>query len=100
MGCDVPVIISNVFSKAVENTDTFVYVEAGRNMSENQLVICERNSVLVILGTEAMKYDIRICGLVTLNGKNGNFEMLLVSRKTKKRDYSGPSSPLSGGIMS
>ena len=38
-----------------------------------------------MLGTEEMKYDIRICGLVTLNGKNGNFEMLLVSRKTKKR---------------
>ena len=53
----------------MEKTDTFVYVEAGRNMSENQLVTRERNSILVIFGTEAMKYDIRICGLVTLNGK-------------------------------
>ena len=53
-----------------------------------------------MLGTEEMKYDIRICGLVTLNRKNGNFEMLLVSRRMKKRDFSDPSSPLSGGLMS
>ena len=47
MGCDVPVIISNVFFKSSGNfTDTFVYVEAGRKMRVNQLVIYERIAFL------------------------------------------------------
>ena len=48
MGCDIPVIISNVFSKAVENTDTFVYVEIGRSMSEKSTCNLRKNNVLVI----------------------------------------------------
>ena len=43
----IPLIISNVFSKAVENTDTFVYVEIGRSMSEKSTCNLQKNSVLV-----------------------------------------------------
>ena len=68
MGCDVPVIISNVFSKAVEKTDTFVYVEIGRSMSENQLVIYGKIAFLYNLEPKN-EFDIRTGGLVTLNGK-------------------------------
>ena len=43
----IPLIISNVFFKSSGNyTDTFVYVEAGRNASEYQLVIYERIAFL------------------------------------------------------
>ena len=43
----IPLIISNVFFKSSGNyTDTFVYVEAGRKMRVNQLVIYERIAFL------------------------------------------------------
>ena len=71
---------SNVLSKAVEKIpNTFVYVEAGRKRRVNQLVIYERNSVLVTTWNRRNKLDIRIVVLVTLNGKNGKLRMLLVS---------------------
>ena len=79
MGCDIPVIISNVFSKAVENTDTFVYVEIGRSMSEKSTCNLRKNNVLVTTWNRRNKLDIRIVVLVTLNRKNENFKMLLVS---------------------
>ena len=76
----IPLIISNVFFKSSgKYTDTFVYVEIGRSMSEKSTCNLRKNNVLVTTWNRRNKLDIRIVVLVTLNRKNENFKMLLVS---------------------